>query len=50
MEPRIQYAKTPYERAWCHGPPHAYQPALDEAERLRDELGVEPPEMPEYAG
>lgn len=46
----VEHAMTGYERAWCDGPPHAYQPALDEAKRLLDELGVEPPEMPAYAG
>jgi len=33
------HAETARERAWCDGPPHAYQPALDEAERLLKELG-----------
>ena len=46
----IEHATIGYERAWCDGPPHAYEPALDEAKRLLDELGVEPPEMPAYAG
>lgn len=46
----IEHATTAYERAWCDGPPHAYQPALDEAARLLEELKVEPPEMPEYEG
>ena len=27
------------------GPPHCYRPALDEAERLLNELGVEPPQL-----
>ena len=48
-ESAIEHATTGYERAWCDGPPHAYQPALDEAKRLLDELGVAPPEMPAYA-
>jgi hypothetical protein len=26
------------ERAWCDGEPHWYKPALDEAERLRQQL------------
>jgi tetratricopeptide (TPR) repeat protein len=29
-----QHAQTARERAWCDGPPHCYQPALEEAERL----------------
>jgi tetratricopeptide (TPR) repeat protein len=28
------HAQTARERAWCDGPPHCYQPALEEAERL----------------
>ena len=33
------HAQAARERAWCDGPPHAYQPALDEAEQLLKELG-----------
>lgn len=33
------HAEAAHERAWCDGPPHAYQPALDEAEQLLKELG-----------
>ena len=29
-----RHAEMAKERAWCDGPPHCYQPALDEAERL----------------
>jgi tetratricopeptide (TPR) repeat protein len=29
-----QHAQIARERAWCDGPPHCYQPALEEAERL----------------
>jgi tetratricopeptide (TPR) repeat protein len=29
-----QHAEIARERAWCDGPPHCYQPALDEAERV----------------
>jgi tetratricopeptide (TPR) repeat protein len=29
-----QHAETARERAWCDGPSHCYQPALDEAKRL----------------
>ena len=39
------HAATAYERGWCDGPPHCYKPALDEAERLLNELGVEPPRV-----
>ncbi len=28
------HAQSARERAWCDGPPHCYQPALEEAERL----------------
>jgi len=28
------------ERAWCDGPPHCYKPALDEAEKMLNELGA----------
>jgi hypothetical protein len=34
---RAELAK---ERAWCDGPPHCYQPALDEAEQLLEEIGA----------
>ena len=33
------HAEAAQERARCDGPPHAYQPALDEAELLLKELG-----------
>jgi tetratricopeptide (TPR) repeat protein len=29
-----QHAQIARERAWCDGPPHCYQAALEEAERL----------------
>jgi hypothetical protein len=32
-----RHAEVAKERAWCDGPPHCYNPALDEAERLRGE-------------
>ncbi len=32
------HAQTAQERAQCDGPPHCYQPALDEAKRLLAEL------------
>ena len=32
------HAQTAQERAQCDGPPHCYQPALDEAERLLAEI------------
>ena len=41
----IEHATKGYEYASCDGPPHCYKPALDEAERLCAELGVEPPEL-----
>jgi tetratricopeptide (TPR) repeat protein len=41
----IIHARTAYERAWCDGPPHSYKPALDEAARLLESLGAEPPRM-----
>jgi tetratricopeptide (TPR) repeat protein len=33
-----QHAEIAKERAWCDGPPHCYKPALDEAERLLEEI------------
>ncbi|MCH8989095.1 MAG: hypothetical protein IIA92_09830 [Chloroflexi bacterium] len=33
------HAEAARERAWCDGPPHAYQSALDEAEQMLEELG-----------
>ncbi len=33
-----QHAEIAKERAWCDGPPHCYKPALDEAERLLQEI------------
>jgi len=44
-ESAAEHARTAYERAWCDGPPHCYKPALDEAKRLLDELGVSPPDV-----
>ena len=38
-----EHARIAYERAWCDDPPHCYKPALDEARRLLDQLGVAPP-------
>ena len=38
-----RHTQTAYERASCDGPPHCYKPALDEARRLLDQLGVAPP-------
>ena len=40
-----EHAATAYERAWCDGPPHCYKPALEEAERLLEELGAPPPRL-----
>jgi tetratricopeptide (TPR) repeat protein len=40
-----EHAATAYERAWCDGPPHCYKPALEEAKRLLDDLGVPPPRL-----
>jgi tetratricopeptide (TPR) repeat protein len=34
-----EHAEIAHKRAWCDGPPHCYQPALAEAERLLAELG-----------
>lgn len=33
-----EHADMARERAWCDGPPHGYQPALDVAERLLAEI------------
>jgi tetratricopeptide (TPR) repeat protein len=32
-------AELAKERAWCDGPPHCYKPALEEAEKMLQELG-----------
>jgi tetratricopeptide (TPR) repeat protein len=40
-----EHAATAYKHAWCDGPPHCYKPALEEAKRLLDELGVPPPRL-----
>jgi tetratricopeptide (TPR) repeat protein len=34
IEAAREHAEMAKEQAWCDGPPHCYQPALDEAERL----------------
>jgi len=34
-----KHAEIAKERAWCQGPPHCYKPALEEAERLLEEIG-----------
>ena len=44
-EKAIGHAQTGYERAWCDGPPHCYKPALDEAERLLEELKAPIPKI-----
>ena len=49
-ETAAEEAAIAYERAWCDGPPYCYKPALDEAEAMLKELGVEPPELPPYTG
>jgi tetratricopeptide (TPR) repeat protein len=33
------HAETARERAWCDGPPHRYEAAFQEAERLLEEIG-----------
>ena len=33
-----QHAQKAHELAYCDGPPYVYKPALDEAERLLNEL------------
>jgi len=35
-----EHAETARERAWCDGPPHRYEAAFQEAERLLERLGV----------
>ena len=37
-------AEVAKERAWCDGPPHCYKPALDETERLLEEIPQDCPE------
>lgn len=41
-----QQAQQARDYAWCDGPPYAYQVALEEANRLLRELGVENPPPP----
>ena len=36
----LNHAEIAHERAWCDGPPHCYKAALDEANRLLDELNA----------
>ncbi|MBI5048906.1 MAG: hypothetical protein HZB54_08165 [Deltaproteobacteria bacterium] len=33
-----QHAQTAYERAWCDGPPHTYNIALEEAKQLLNDI------------
>jgi len=35
-----RHARTAHERAWCDGPPFAYQTALDQAAAMLENLGV----------
>jgi tetratricopeptide (TPR) repeat protein len=35
-----EHAEIARERAWCDGPPHRYEAAFQEAERLLERLGV----------
>jgi tetratricopeptide (TPR) repeat protein len=35
-----RHAETARERAWCDGPPHSYQVALEEAERTLEEIAT----------
>ncbi|TEU19472.1 MAG: DUF4062 domain-containing protein [Anaerolineales bacterium] len=35
-----EHAETARQRAWCDGPPHRYEAAFQEAERLLERLGV----------
>lgn len=39
----VGYALDAYKNAWADGPPFAFQPELDRAARLLDEMGVAPP-------
>lgn len=39
LEDARVHADAARKRAWCDGPPHAYQTALDEAELLLTKLG-----------
>jgi glutamine synthetase len=34
-----EHAETARERAWCDGPPHRYEAAFQEAERLLEKVG-----------
>lgn len=39
------HAAIAYERAWCDGPPHCYKPALEQAERILQQLGAPLPKI-----
>jgi len=34
-----EHAETARQRAWCDGPPHRYEAAFQEAERLLEKIG-----------
>ncbi|MGD8245734.1 MAG: hypothetical protein PVI63_11130, partial [Anaerolineae bacterium] len=43
LEEARDHAETARERAWCDGPPHRYEAAFREAERLLEEMGERAP-------
>jgi tetratricopeptide (TPR) repeat protein len=48
IDEAIAAAQTAYRRAWCDGPPFAYQRGLDNARTILERLGSPLPEMPAY--
>ncbi len=47
-EAAITVATEAYQKAWCDGPPYAYDYSLKNAKRLLQELGAPEPEMPPF--
>lgn len=44
----IEAATLAYKKAWCDGPPYAYNYGLENAKRLLKQLGAAEPPMPEF--
>ena len=47
-ETAIKAATEAYQKAWCDGPPYAYDYGLQQAKKLLAELGAPEPEMPAF--
>jgi tetratricopeptide (TPR) repeat protein len=46
LAPCIVAAEKAYQMAWCDGPPHTYQSALEKAQKLLNEAGAHHPVPP----